>query len=196
MFRTIFSEISKFLLKVFYPIEVFGRENISDEKYLIIANHGHLLDPFLVNFAFKKHFFVIGKMELFKIPLLKHMLKWADVFPVDRDQFDLHAIKTSIAKLKESSLLLFPEGTRNGTHQPLEGKSGAVMIASQAQVKLLPIVLVGNYKVLQPLKVFILPPREVGEFGFTRMNSRSYKTIINSLLDDIYSKLREESHDN
>jgi 1-acyl-sn-glycerol-3-phosphate acyltransferase len=195
MFRFVASTIANFILKILYPIEIYGRENITEEKFLVIANHGHLGDPFLVNLAFKKHFFVIGKSELFKVPFFKFVLDRVDVFPVDRNQLDLGAIKTSIAKLKESSLLLFPEGTRNGTLHPLDGKSGALMMASQAKVRILPVVLVGNYKLFQPLKVYILPPREVGEFGYTRMNSHAYKTIINSLLGDIYTKLREETDD-
>lgn len=195
MFRTIASALSNFILKILYPIEIVGRENIPDEKVLLIANHGHLLDPFLVNLAYKKHFFVIGKDELFKNPILKFILDRIDVFPVDRDQLDLRAIKTSIAKLHKSSLLLFPEGTRNGTLHPLEGKSGAIMMASQAHVPVLPVVLVGNYKFFRPLKVFILPSREVEAFGYTRMNSLAYKAIINALLDDIYTKLREETRD-
>lgn len=195
MFRRIASVIFNFILRVFYPVEVYGRENISKENFLIIANHGHMFDPFLVNYAFKEHFYIIGKAELFKIPILRKILELADVFPVSRDQLDLGAIKTSIAKLAQSSLLLFPEGTRNHSLDPLEGKSGAIMIASKAEVKILPMVLVGNFKIFRPLKVFILPAREVGEYGFERLNSQAYKSIVDSLLNDIYTKLREETND-
>ncbi|NLY72338.1 MAG: 1-acyl-sn-glycerol-3-phosphate acyltransferase [Tissierellia bacterium] len=195
MFRKFASGLVNFLLKLVYPIEIYGQDNIPEGRVLVLANHGHLLDPFLVNMAYKKHFFVIGKTELFEIPILKYILYAVDAFPVDRDQLDLRAIKTSIAKLKESSLLIFPEGTRNGSLIPLEGKSGAVMMAAQAGVDMLPIALVGNYKLFRSLKVFILPARSVEEFGYERLNSRAYSGIVNSLLSDIYQKLQEETND-
>ena len=195
MFRRFASGLVNFLLKLVYPIEIYGRDNIPEERVLVLANHGHLLDPFLVNMAYKKHFFVIGKTELFKIPLLRKLLYSIDAFPVDRDQLDLRAIKTSIAKLKESSLLIFPEGTRNGSLIPLEGKSGAVMMAAQAGVDMLPIAVVGNYKFFRPIKVFILPARSVHEFGYERLNSQAYGGIVNSLLAEIYQKIQEETND-
>ncbi len=195
MFRRIASAIVNFILKVIYPIEIHGRENIPDERVLIMANHGHILDPFMVNMAYQRHFYVIAKTELFKIPILKHLLNNVDAFPVDRDQLDLAAIKLSISKLKDSSLLIFPEGTRNGQLIPLEGKSGAVMMASQAKVDILPMAVVGNFKLFRPVKVFIMPVRAVGEFGFERLNSQAYRSIVNSLLLEIYEKLREESDD-
>ena len=197
MFRRVISGLANFILKLLYPIEIQGRELIpDDENFLIISNHGHLFDPFLVNIAFGRHFFAIGKMELFRKPLFAKLFTAMDAFPVDRDQLDLRAIKTSISKLKESSLLLFPEGTRNGTVIPLEGKSGAIMMASQANVRILPMTLVGDFKPLRPLKVVIHAPRAVEDFGFEKMNSQAYRSIVNDLLDMIYSTLREEVNGN
>lgn len=193
MLRKFISFFVGFLLKLIYPIEIEGRENIPQhERLLIVSNHGHILDPFLIDLAYQKHFFAIGKMELFKNPLIASFFRAIDAFPVDRDQFDLKAIKTSISKLKESSLLLFPEGTRNGSIIPLEGKSGAIMMAVQAKVRILPMTIIGNFKPFQPLKVVVLPPVSVEDYGFEKMNSTSYKRIVNDLLDKIYSVLREE----
>lgn len=195
MFRKIASGLVNFLLRLVYPIEIYGKENIPEERVLIMANHGHIFDPLLVNMAYDKHFSAIGKAELFKNPLLNRIFTALDAFPVDRDQLDLRAIKTSIAKLEEASMLIFPEGTRNGSVIPLEGKSGAVMMAAQAGVDILPMALVGNYRPFRPLKVFILPSSSVDDYGFERLNSRAYKSIIDSLLTDIYSVIQEETDD-
>lgn len=197
MLRRFVSGLVSFVFKLIYPIEIVGREEIpADENLLLISNHGHLLDPFLVHIAFRWHFFAIGKMELFRNPLLAKFFRAIDAFPVDRDQYDLRAIKTSIAKLKESSLLVFPEGTRNGSIIPLEGKSGAIMMASQAKVRILPITLIGNFKPFRPLKAIIHPVVSVEDYGYERLNSQAYKAIVNDLLDTIYQSLREEINGN
>lgn len=196
MFRKIASAIANFILRLIYPIKIYGSENIPDERVLIIANHGHLLDPFMVNIAYKKHFFVIAKTELFEIPILRFLLNRVDAFPVDRDQLDMKAIKLSISKLKKSSLLIFPEGTRNKTHTPLEGKSGAIMMAAQAGVDILPLAIVGSFKLFRPVKIFIEPKRSIEEFGFERLNSAAYRSIVDTFLEEIYEKIGEESNDN
>ena len=78
--------ILRFLLAIFYRIEVVGKENIPDEgKYIIIANHKHYFDPlFMIGAVKNRRIIPVAKQELFRIPILRSLLKKVEVIPINR----------------------------------------------------------------------------------------------------------------
>ena len=80
--------------------------------------------------------------------MLKTFLTKLGVFPVDRGNSDIGALKMAIGSLKEGwNLLLFPEGTRVRKGKTVTVKAGAAMIAIRSGAKLLP-VFIGTRKTL------------------------------------------------
>ena len=128
-----------------HPVDLKGAENLpADEPVLLCANHSSWWDPILLISALDKTYplRIMGKMQLFKIPVLKTFLTNLGVFPVDRGNSDIGALKKSIGSLKEGwNLLLFPEGTRVKKGKTVTVKGGAAMIAIRAGVKLLPVYI-------------------------------------------------------
>ncbi|MBO4854554.1 MAG: 1-acyl-sn-glycerol-3-phosphate acyltransferase [Oscillospiraceae bacterium] len=127
-----------------YPLDVSGAENVPDESVLLCANHSAWIDPVLVVASLPNTYDlrIMGKKELFKLPLLRRFLTKMGVFPVDRGHSDLQAVKTAIGSLKDGwSLLIFPEGTR--VHHPgdVSPKGGAAMMAIRSGVKMLPVFI-------------------------------------------------------
>ena len=61
--------------------------------------------------------------------------------PIDRQNLDLHAVKTCMTLLKNGeTLTIFPEGTRNKTSDDLQAvKNGTAMFAIKSGVEILPI---------------------------------------------------------
>ena len=99
----------------FLPVELRGTENLEDEAAILCANHSSAWDPILLVLAMPQSFNlrIMAKKQLFSIPLVRWFLRNMGVFPVDRGNSDIGAVKTAISSLRDDwNLLIFPEGTR------------------------------------------------------------------------------------
>jgi 1-acyl-sn-glycerol-3-phosphate acyltransferase len=126
-------------------------ESITDNKkqYVFIFNHISYIDiPLLFKAVRKQSFRVLGKAELAKVPIFGFLYKNAVVL-VDRNNANARA--KSVLQLKSVirkgiSIMLFPEGTFNMTHQPLkEFYDGAFRVAIETQTPLKPILFLDAY---------------------------------------------------
>ena len=143
-------KILKPFVDFLHPTEVRGLENLTDEPVLLCPNHSSWWDPILLISVLRRDYplRVMAKMQLFRIPVLRSFLTKMGVFPVDRGNSDIGALKKSIQSLKEGwNLLLFPEGTRVKRGRKPENKSGAAMIAIRSGVRMVP-VFIGTTKTL------------------------------------------------
>ena len=164
-FYTLTKPLLIFLIYLLYPPKVKGLENIPKEGPVVFAgNHMKWVDPEALCAVVKKrqvHF--LAKKELFKGPA--HIITWGmGAIPVDRSIHDGNALKYAIEALKQGlSIGIFPEGTINRTDNVIMPfKKGAVKMAKEADVPLVPFVITGEYKrfrrgtqieFLKPIKV-------------------------------------------
>lgn len=129
-----------------HPIAVEGLENVpKDEPVVLCPNHSSNWDPILLICALGRevNLRIMGKNQLFKIPILRSFLRKMGVFPVDRGHSDIGAVKNSIQSLKDGAMLMvFPEGTRvRGKKNAVRPKGGIAMIAIRSGAKLLPVYI-------------------------------------------------------
>ena len=131
-------------------IEVIGAENVPREgPVLMVANHISYLDPCVIGDASPRRVIFMGKVELFKMPVVGWLLRGVDGIPVKRGEADTSAFRTTLARLKEGRLVcIFPEGTRSpdGTMQPAEG--GAGLFATRTGCPVVPVYIRGTDKML------------------------------------------------
>ena len=128
----------------FLPVELRGTENLEDEAAILCANHSSAWDPILLVLAMPQSFNlrIMAKKQLFSIPLVRWFLRNMGVFPVDRGNSDIGAVKTAISSLRDGwNLFLFPEGTRVKKPGQVMPKSGAGMMAIRAGVKMVPVFI-------------------------------------------------------
>lgn len=128
----------------FYRLKFIGRENIPDGPAVFCANHSSNLDPVFMAFAagLGTHLHFMGKIELFRIPILSSVFRGVGSFPVDRANGDVSAIKTALKYLKAGEKVgIFPEGERVRSEEAGEAKRGAVRIADQMSVPLVPVYI-------------------------------------------------------
>ena len=128
----------------FLPVELRGTENLEDEAPILCANHSSAWDPILLVLAMPQSFNlrIMAKKQLFSIPLVRWFLRNMGVFPVDRGNSDIGAVKTAISSLRDDwNLLIFPEGTRVKQPGQVTPKSGAGMMAIRAGVKMVPVFI-------------------------------------------------------
>ncbi len=139
--------IAGFLLKLLFRVKIYGKENMPKEGALIVAlNHKSLWDGILAATVLPRQFVIMAKKELFRIPILKSVLKWASVFPVNRGTGDLGAIKAALTVLKKGlAMAIFPEGTRVKAGKEHKAKAGFVMIANKTGAPIVPVAIEGRY---------------------------------------------------
>lgn len=190
--RSFFKFVIKWFYKIFYGVKVHNQERIPlDRPVLICSNHLNAQDPFVIGTNIKANVKIMAKKELFKYKIVSWFLRVNGAFPVDREANDISAIKTSLKILKEGTpLMLFPEGTRNQTNQPLEAKPGVAMIAVKAKVPIVPITLKSDYKWFKTMHVYVGEPIYLDEYFERRVTSEDYQEISQKILDKIYEVLQ------
>lgn len=156
-----YSEVYGWLTGIRYQIT--GREYFDKSKaYVIATNHNAVADMFIMVNAMKGiRYRPLSKVELKSVPLFGFLFKHTLVF-VDRKSPESR--KHSVEMLEELinceniSVMIFPEGTRNRTLNPLkEFYDGAFRIAIECKVPIIPMVML-NTKRMTPQNTWTLRP--------------------------------------
>ena len=108
---------------------------------LVLPNHRSDVDPMVAQIACPRNYHFMAKSELFQIPVLGRVMRWAGAFPVKRGEPDRGALRRAAELLKiGEAVCVFPEGqlTETGSVQPI--KAGAALIVRLAQC---PVICLG-----------------------------------------------------
>ncbi|MBN1689102.1 MAG: 1-acyl-sn-glycerol-3-phosphate acyltransferase [Candidatus Omnitrophica bacterium] len=131
-----------------WHLKVIGRENVDPKKnYVIVANHQSMLDILVLLSGLPVDFKFLAKKELFPIPFLGWHMALAGYIPIDRGNKDSgqQAIKSARRWLQSGvSVVFFPEGTRSLDGYIQRFKPGAIKIARDEAIEILPIVIDGT----------------------------------------------------
>lgn len=178
------------LLSVLYfPRTVIGLENIPQNgNFLVASNHISNVDPFIVGVSCRKRFAYIAKEELFENPIVGHILRSLDAFPIKRNSSDLGALRTTLKKLKEGrSVVLFPEGTRRREGQEQKIQSGIGFLAVKTRLPVVPVYLDGSDKVLPPGAKFFRRHKVTVRIGkpFDIDHTQDYLTISTKIMENV-----------
>lgn len=139
------------LLKVLFRPTAIGTENIPEDGAIIFAgNHRHAFDPVVVMAHTKRIVHYMAKESLFK-GLHGILFKHLGLIKVYRTKNNPEAIQSAVELLKQGGTLgIFPEGTRNKTEEPLlKFKHGVAKIAKEANSKIVPFAIKGEYKLFR-----------------------------------------------
>ncbi len=144
------------IYKFVFRGQLIGRENIPQKNsYIMVSNHGSLLDPPLLGHALRRNISFMAKAELFKIPVLGFIIKACGAYPVKRGIVDKNTIKTACKKLSnENCIGIFIDGTRQKNGRVNKPKQGAALLAFKNQKLLLPVAIVNSHKLIR-FKFFI-----------------------------------------
>jgi 1-acyl-sn-glycerol-3-phosphate acyltransferase len=131
------------------------------QSYIFVANHISYLDSAIIPKTFRHPIRPLGKVEMAKIPIFGFIYKNA-IVTVDRSSADNRTKSVLILKsiLKKGiSVLVFPEGTFNTTHQPLkEFYDGAFRIAIETGTPIKPVLILNAYDRMNYKSFFSLNP--------------------------------------
>jgi len=158
--KLIYQLVSKLFVLPIYKFvfrgHLIGRENIPQQNsFIMVSNHGSLLDPPLLGHALGRNISFMAKAELFKIPLLGFIIKACGAYPVKRGIVDKNTIKTACKKLSnDNSIGIFIDGTRQKNGLVNRPKQGAALLAYKNQKLLLPVAIVNSHRLIK-FKFFI-----------------------------------------
>ena len=153
--KLIYQLVSKLFVLPIYKFvfrgHLIGRENIPQQNsFIMVSNHGSLLDPPLLGHALGRNISFMAKAELFKIPLLGSIIKACGAYPVKRGIVDKNTIKTACKKLSNDNCIgIFIDGTRQKNGRVNRPKQGAALLAFKNQKLLLPVAIVNSHRLIR-----------------------------------------------
>jgi 1-acyl-sn-glycerol-3-phosphate acyltransferase len=126
--------------KALAPTAGYGSERIPPAGGgVLAANHLSAIDPTLMGIYSTRHLYYMAKAELLSVPVAGELLRWTGCFAVRRGQGDRDSIRVARWLAREGHLLgMFMEGTRQRFGYPGPVHPGAVMIALQERVPVIP----------------------------------------------------------
>jgi 1-acyl-sn-glycerol-3-phosphate acyltransferase len=179
-----------FVTAVGVRVRVRGTERIPPGVCLFAANHTSSADAPAVVGAIPRRIAIILKESLFKWPIVGQAFSSAHFIPVNRSAHDSAIV--SVEKATEAlrggqSFLIYPEGTRSPDGRLQRFKKGAVVMAINAGVPIVPIVCSGAQRVMEKRSLVIHPGEIVVEF-LDPIDSSKYSLEERDLLNE---KIRE-----
>ncbi len=138
-------------IKIFFRLEVKGKNNLSSSQPVIIAsNHKSYIDPIVLGLAIKQPISFMAKEELFKYPIFNLVIKALYAFPVKRGEIDREAIRKGLEKLEKGfNLGIFPEGTRISGKELAPFKKGIYLFIKSKKYPVLPVAIKGTDRLIK-----------------------------------------------
>lgn len=199
-----FRKISKAWMNVFLTLIgcrliIKGKEHFKKgETYVVVCNHNSFMDvpvttPFVPG-ANK----TIAKKSMAKIPLFGWIYTRGSVL-VDRDSDESRRQSFELMKkaLAEGlHMVIYPEGTRNRTKEPLKQfYDGAFKLASATNTNIIPTLLFNTNKVLPTNKFFYLWPKTLEMHFLPRVETANIpvKEVKEKVFTIMYNYYKEHS---
>ncbi|MGG1659625.1 lysophospholipid acyltransferase family protein [Brevibacillus sp. NRS-1366] len=189
----IFRGFFRIIFSLVFRWQVIGREHIPKEGPVILcANHISLWDPPLLGSGIERQVNFMAKEELFRIPGLNFLLVKFGAFPVKRGAGDRAAIRATLKLLEEGKIFgIFPEGTRSKTSELGEGMPGVAMFALKSQAMVIPVAIIGPYRMFRPVKIVYGKPIDLTHLRETKTGSDTLKATSDLIMSHI-KELRDQ----
>jgi 1-acyl-sn-glycerol-3-phosphate acyltransferase len=153
-------------------IKIEGRDKYkSNTNYMIVSNHQSQLD-ILVHFRLFLYYKIVSKAEIFRVPFIgwnMYLNHYIRLVRGNKDGVKKMMIDSEKTLAAGEPVFIYPEGTRSQDNEIKAFKPGAFLLAKDAHVPILPIVLNGTGIALPKWK----------------MNTQGIHRIIVRVLDEI-----------
>ncbi|MGP6175256.1 lysophospholipid acyltransferase family protein [Corynebacterium sp. A21] len=134
-------------------VTIFGAENLPTEGGALLAmNHTGYYDFIFGevpgNVRGKRLVRFMAKKEIFDMPVVGTLMRGMDHVSVDRSA-GRGSLEEAVNRLRQGQIVgIFPEATISRSFEIKDLKTGAVRIASQADVPLIPMVIWGGQRII------------------------------------------------
>jgi len=182
-------------------IQVTGKEYLDpNSNYVYITNHSSLFDIPIIFTALEDNVRIMYKKELENIPIFGYCLKVSPFIAVTRTdpRNAMRSIEEAVETIRrDTSVIVYPEGTRSKTGELGTFKRGAFMVASRSGKPIVPVAIVGSSQILlkgtyyfnrRNIKVVIHKPIQT--------QSNPTKQEETELMQRVWSELQETLNQN
>lgn len=137
-------------VRVAFRLEVQGSLPV-DGPCVVVANHASFLDPIVLGTACRRRITFMMDAVLSRTPPLRWFYRLSRVIPVDPCGSNRDALRRARAELARGSVIgVFPEGGISRDGRLVLGNAGAVSLALNGDVPVVPVGIVGAYDALPP----------------------------------------------
>ncbi len=161
-----------------------GRPLPQQGAFILSPNHFSEIDPLVIGVATFKMGRLpryMAKASLFRVPVLGWLLRASGQIPVERSGARAQVAMNSASDLVEKGRLVvvYPEGTltRDPNLWPMRGKTGAVRLAIEHNIPLIPIAHWGTQDIMgrYSKKISLIPRKHVHIMVGEPMNMAKYR---------------------
>lgn len=198
--------IGYFFFKVLNRTKIYGKENIPPKpNTLLLSNHQSMIDSFLVGtFAFYPRSLIrpslipcnpAAEENFYRNPFLAWLAANWKCIPIKKGRKDVSAIFKMAQALKQSPMVLFPEGTRSRDGSIGKPRGGAGMLILETKPTVIPVCIEGMGKLLpigskfprffKRISVYYGQPIELSEFYGKEKNKEIAQDIMNQVMERI-----------
>lgn len=180
-------------------VTVNGLSNIDpSQSFIYMSNHQSNFDIPVLLACLPVQFRWLAKAELFRIPIFGRGMRAAGYISIDRFNRPsaFESLSVAAKKIKEGvSVMIFPEGTRSIDGNIRTFKKGGFVLAVDAGVAIIPIILYGTRSIMpkgrlriQAGHVYmdIQPPMETS--GYTRESKDDLIEQIRAVICDKFDQ--------
>jgi 1-acyl-sn-glycerol-3-phosphate acyltransferase len=202
--RVVVHRISKWITDVVFGLpphmgrDVLGVENIDkNQAYVIVINHMSMMDIMSL-YPIPLVFKWVSKREVYRIPMVGRLLFMHGDIVINRSnpKEAMQFVHTQGLKWlkKGASVSIFPEGTRSKDGEIHNFKAGAFILAKDAGVPILPVVVEGTNTMRKGIwmnwrnrvTIKVLPPvsaEEVAERSIKEVMADVHDSMVNALAE-------------
>ena len=164
---------------------------------ILISNHESHFDPFFVGSATENiRIQWMSKKENFLTPLVRTLFTNLGAFLLDRDNPQEGWDKAKEILASGQWVGIFPEGTRNIDGQMADFKTGAVRLAIETGVPIVPAAIIGSSKVLPKGSMFVKPAKVTVRIGKPiYYDEYSAEDITYDLITKLSAELKQKVQD-
>jgi len=157
--------------------------------FVIAANHQSAIDAFILGYAaYRKRrqpVYILVKHSLFNLPVIGRVMRASGNIAVDRSSGATAFTKAREVLKAGGIILVFPEQTISPSFELLDFKGGAIRLASDAQVPVIPAASFGSHRFQTlgrlPRPLFRLPVEVAYGEAFTPERDTPLEVNVTSL---------------
>lgn len=207
-----FYRVVRFVLwafaRTFWRLEVHGAERLPPGPHILAPVHRSNIDTVIVATITTRRLRFLGKHTMWKVGWIGRIFTALGGFPVERGTADREAFRKCIDALANGEpLVMFPEGTRQSGPEVQPLFDGPALVASRAQVPIVPVGIGGSEaamprgaKMLRPVKVVVvigepLPPPSAPSGGrrVPRSALTETTTTLRGRVQALFDEARERA---
>ncbi|MBQ3230994.1 MAG: 1-acyl-sn-glycerol-3-phosphate acyltransferase [Clostridia bacterium] len=146
--RRIPQDASRLVSWVALPIFRTKKYDVNGNKYkaklkggaVVVSNHVGFADPFVLGATFwYRRMFFLASETVMRNPVISTLLRGVGCIKIDRNISDIEAIRKAASVLKDGRILtIFPQGGIKDAGSVAQIKAGAVLLALQTDVPIIP----------------------------------------------------------